>query len=137
MSRGKTISRRGNAMILTVFIIALAGALVMGMLQLNTEQTMQLRNQAQLAAAMATAEAGLNDAMARIRSDADWDEGFTNKAFGDGRYTVAVSGTTPLLTITSTGRTGQNYTARMQARITAEGVSPPHRIVIEELRMNP
>lgn len=136
MTAGSIFNRRGSAMLLTVFIVALAAALVMGMLQLNTEQTLQLRNQVGLTRAVVIAESGLNDALAQLRGDLDWNEGFENKAFGDGRYTVSLGGMPPALTVTSVGRTRDNYTARVEAQITALNAAPPYRIVIEQLRIN-
>ena len=129
--------RSGNAMILTIFVIALASALIIGMLQLNTEQTLLLKNQIGLTQATAVAEAGLNDALAQLRSNINWDQGFDNKRFGSGRYTVEVAGTPPELTITSTGRANQDFTARIEARIDSEDTAAPYRIVIESFRINP
>jgi len=137
MRRLKAHDRQGSAMILAVFIIALAAALVMGMLQLNTEQALLLRNQIGLTRAAAVAESGLNDALARLRSDIRWNEGFADKAFGEGRYTVSVEGMVPRLVVTSVGRTNENFCVRLKARIFTDDASPPYRIRIEQLRMNP
>jgi len=116
---------------MVVFVIALLSALVMGMLQMNTEEIQLVRNQINAAEAMATAEAGLNDAFAEIRSDSAWSAGFTDKAFNDGLYTVDVNNST----ITSTGTSAQSFVARIEADITV-GSSSPYVIRIDNLRIN-
>ncbi len=120
---------------MTVFIVALLSALVMGMLQMNTEEIQVMRNQVFAAHALTTAEAGLNDAFAEIRANSSWSAGFTNKTFNGGTYTVDVSGSLPSLTIESTGTSAQGYVAQVDvdARI---GTSSPYTITIDELRIN-
>ena len=107
---------RNNASVflITIFVIALMSALVMGMLQMNTEEIQLMRNQIRAVDALAIAEAGLNDAFAEIRADSSWTTGFTDKAFNDDTYTVTVTGTLPNRTITSTGTSSQGFVARVE-----------------------
>jgi len=126
---------RGSALILAVFIIALLAAVVMGMLQINTEEIQVMRNQIYAADAVAIAEAGLNDAFSEIRADSSWDTGFTDKAFNGGSYTVTVGGSSPSLTVTSTGTSSQGFVGRVDADITV-GASFPYIIRIDSLRFN-
>jgi len=126
---------KGSAFLLVVFVIALLAAVVMGMLQINTEEIQIMRNQIYAAEALATAEAGLNDAFAEIRADSSWDAGFTDKAFNGGSYTVAVGGSAPNLTITSTGTSSRDFVGRVDAEITV-GASSPYIIRIDSLRFN-
>ena len=125
----------GSAFLMVVFIVALLAAVVMGMLQINTEEIQVMRNQIYAAEAMGIAEAGLNDAFYEIRTDINWNSGFTDKAFNDGSYTVIVGGTTPNLTITSTGTSSQGFVSRVDAEITV-GATSPHIIRIDSLRFN-
>ena len=125
----------GSAFLLVVFVIALLAAVVMGMLQINTEEIQVMRNQIYAAEALATAEAGLNDAFAEIRADDEWDEGFEDKPFASGSYTVALSGSLPNLTIESTGTSAQGYIAQVDADTTI-GTSSPYTVTIDELRIN-
>ena len=127
--------RRGTALILAIFIIALLAAVVMGMLQINTEEIQVMRNQICAAEALATAEAGLNDAFAEIRADISWNAGFTDKAFNGGSYTVTVGGAPPNLMITSSGTSSQSFVGRVDADITV-GAGSPHIIRIDSLRFN-
>lgn len=130
-----TPGNNGTVLLMTVFIVALLSALVMGMLQMNTEEIQVMRNQVFAAHALTTAEAGLNDAFAEIRADSSWSAGFTNKTFNGGSYTVDVSGSLPNLTIESTGTSVQGYVAQVDADATI-GTSSPYTITIDELRIN-
>ena len=125
----------GSAFLLVVFVIALLAAVVMGMLQINIEEIQVMRNQIYAAEALATAEAGLNDAFSEIRADSSWSIGFTDKAFNGGSYTVAVGGSLSNLTITSTGTTSQGFVARVGADLTVSS-SSPYIIRIDNSRIN-
>ena len=126
---------KGSALILAVFVVALLAAVVMGMLQINTEEIQVMRNQIYAAEALATAEAGLNDAFSEIRVDISWNAGFTDKAFNGGSYTVSVGGVLPNLTVTSAGTSSRGFVGRVDANITV-GASSPHIIRIDSLRFN-
>lgn len=125
----------GSVLLIAVFAIALLSAVVIGLLQVNTEEIQLMRNQIHAAEAMAAAEAGMNDAFAEIRSDNMWGSGFVDKSFDGGSYTVAVTGTSPTLTITSTGVSAQGYLAKLEADVTLGG-SAPYTIRIDALRIN-
>ena len=118
-------------MLITIFVIAFLSALVTGMLQMNTEEIQLVQNQIYAAQALATAEAGLNDAFSELRADSSWSAGFTDKAFEGGSYTVDVNG----LTITSMGTSSQNFNTRVEAEITI-GSTNPYTIRIDHLRIN-
>ena len=134
----------GSALLLTVFAIALLSALVVGILQMNTEEIQLMRNQIYASQAVAMAEAGLNDAFAEIRADDEWVDGFDDKLFlppmpspaVGGSYTVDVDDNLPNLTITSTATTDQGFVARVAADITVGNSGPPYSIRIDELRIN-
>jgi type II secretory pathway component PulK len=119
----------GVALLIVVFVIALLAAVAIGMLQLNTEDIQLVQNQINAAQAIATAEAGLNDAFSRIRQGSD--PNISSTSFNGGSYTVTASGTT----ITSTGTTAQGFVARVRAGITV-GTASPYIIRIDSLRIN-
>ncbi|MBN2181862.1 MAG: hypothetical protein JW715_08090 [Sedimentisphaerales bacterium] len=127
----KELKNNGSVLLVTIFVIAFLSALVIGMLQMNTEELQLVENQIYSAQALATAEAGLNDAFSELRADSSWNAGFTNKAFEGGSYTVVVDGST----ITSTGISPQGFAARVEADITIGG-SSPYVIRIDNLRIN-
>ena len=120
---------------MTIFVIALLAVLTMGILQMNTEEIQLMQNQIYAAWALATAEAGLNDAFAEMRTDSSWTTGFIDKAFNDDTYTVTVAGTLPNRTIVSTGTSSQGFVARAEADITV-GSNSPYIIRIDNLRIN-
>lgn len=130
------LQNRGSVMLLVLFILALSAALVIGMLQLTTEEVLQLRNQIELTRALSVSEAGLNDAYAKIRKDSRWKSGFTDKKFFEDSYTVTVSGTRPNLTLVSTGMTSSGYSARLVAKIRTDD-NPPHSITVQSIQINP
>ena len=121
----------GSVFLIAIFVIAMLSALVIGMLQMNTEEIQLVRNHIYAAQALATAEAGLNDAFSEIRSDSSWNTGFTDKAFNGGSYTVDVNG----LTITSTATSSQSFVAKVEADVTV-GTSSPYVIRIDNFRIN-
>lgn len=125
------LKNNGSVLLVTIFVIAFLSVLVMGMLQMNTEELQLVENQIYSAQALATAEAGLNDAFSGLWTDPTWDTGFTDKAFEGGSYSVVVSGST----ITSTGTSPQGFVARVEADITI-GSSSPYVIRIDNLRIN-
>ena len=122
-------------MLVAIFAIALLSTLVCGMLQMNTEEIQLMQNQIYAAGARTVAEAGLNDAYYELRSDSSWTTGFSSKSFDGGSYTVAVMGSLPNLTITSTGTSSQGFVSKVAADITVGTVSP-YVIRVDELRVN-
>lgn len=125
----------GSVLLVTIFIVALFSAVVIGMLQINTEEIQLMRNQIYAAQALAIAEAGLNDAFSELRADSSWNSGFSDKVFDDGSYTVTVSGSLPNLTVESTGTSSQSFVARVRADIIV-GSSSPYILSIYNLRIN-
>jgi hypothetical protein len=117
---------------MVVFITALLAATVMGHLQIATEEIQIMQNHVGAAGATATAEAGLNDALAQLRADATWNAGYIDKTFNGGTYTVTVSAGV----ITATGTSDRGYVARVTAEVTIAPEGPPHLIRIDNLRIN-
>ncbi len=124
--------KAGSVLLMTVFVVALLSGLVMGMLQVNVEEIRIMYNQIRAAEALAIAEAGLNAALAELRSDPDWDSGFSDKTFSGGAYTVTVDGAR----IASVGTSATGYTARLEARVTISDTGPPHIVAIDSLKVN-
>jgi len=125
----------GSVLLITVFAVALLAAVVMGILQMNTEEIQLMQNHFYAARALRIAEAGLNDAFAQIRTDNEWDDGFDDKSFDGGSYSVSVTGSLPNLTVESTGTSSQGFVARVRANVTV-GSSSPYIIRIDNLRIN-
>ncbi len=123
----------GSVLIMVVFVIALLSAIVIGMVQMNTEEIQIMRNHLGAAEALAIAEAGLNDALAQLRLDSQWDDGFTDKSFsGGGTYTVVVESAS----ITSVATSPGGYIARVQADVTVASEGPPYSVNIDSFKVN-
>ncbi len=123
----------GSVLLVVVVLVALLAATVMGHLQVNAEEIQLMQNHIHGVEAMAVAEAGLNDALARLRADSGWRDGFTDKPFDVGSYTVSVAGST----ITSTAMTSHGFVVRLEADVTTAPSGPPYLVRIDELRINP
>lgn len=126
---------KGSVLLITIFIIAMLAAVVTGLLQINTEEIQLMHNQISAAHALATAEAGLNDAFSELRTNSDWNEGFDNKAFNGGSYTVTIDSNLPNLKVESTGTSSQGFVARISTDVTVSS-SSPYIIRIDNLRIN-
>jgi hypothetical protein len=129
---GRKAASRGSVLLMTVFVTALLAALVMGMLEMNSQEIQLMQNHVNGVEALAVAEAGLNDALAEVRLDSGWTDGFADKPFDSGSYTVSVDGAT----ITSTGVTAKGFVARVEADITVSSSGPPYVIRVNRLGIN-
>jgi len=124
-------AHNGSVMLIAVFAIALLSVLVMGMLQMNTEEIQIAQNQVFAAEALAIAEAGLNDAFSQLRVDSSWNAGFAGKSFDGGSYEVDVNDST----VISTGTSSKGFVGRIEADIIV-GSTSPHVIQINHFRVN-
>jgi len=129
------LRNKGTALLMTIFIVALLSAIVIGMLQLNTEEIRIMRNQIWAAEALVVAKAGLNDALAEIRLLDTFNNGY-NKPFAGGTYLTNIQSNLPNVTLESTGTSSQGFVARVEADITVGTNGPPYAIAIDELRIN-
>ncbi|MGA1979397.1 MAG: hypothetical protein ABSG99_02370 [Sedimentisphaerales bacterium] len=127
----------GSVLLMVVFAIALLSVLTIGIVEMHTEEIQLMQNQVDAAQALAVAEAGLNDAFAKIRTNPNWvpDGSYTNKSFpGYGTYTVTYVPPDP--NITSEGITSQGFKARVKAKVTISSSDPNHVIRIDNLWIN-
>lgn len=132
----RTNKKSGSALLVTVFTVALLATLVAGMLQITSEEIQLAQNQVYAAQAFEIAEAGLNDAMAQLRANREWNAGFSAKSFAGGSYTVDVNNADiPVLVITASGTTSQGYLAKITAQAII-GYDSPYPIRIDMLTVN-
>jgi Tfp pilus assembly protein PilX len=124
----------GSVLLMVVFAIVLMSTITVGILQMNAEEIQLMQNQIWAVEALATAEAGLNDAFARIRSGSD--PNIAGEFFNGGSFTV-IAGTSAVsdLLVTSTGTTSHGFIARVETDITV-GSNSPYVIRIDNLRIN-
>lgn len=123
----------GSVLLVVVVLAALVAAVVMGHLEINTEEMQLVQNHTGGAEALAIAEAGLNEALAQLRQDPDWREGFREKPFEGGAYTVVVDDST----VTSTAVTARGFVARMKAEVVKGSGGPDSAWPVKGLRINP
>ena len=123
----------GSVFLITVFAIILIATITVGILQMTTEELMLMRNQLYAVEALGTAEAGLNDAFARMRTNPNTTS-FTG-SFNGGTYDVNITGALPDPNIVSTGTSSQGYVARVEADVTID-TSTPYIIRVDNLRIN-
>jgi type II secretory pathway component PulK len=124
--------RSGSVLLVVVLLVALLAATVTGHLHVNAEEIQLMRNHVHGAEALATAEAGLNEALAALRQNARWDGGRVDKSFNGGNYSVSVEG----WTVRSVGTTSAGYMAAVEADVRVSPDGPPHVVTIESLRIN-
>lgn len=130
-------NNNGSILLITIFAIALLSVLVMGILQMNTEEIQLMQNQIYAAQALCIAEAGLNHVLSNLREDDEWDDEIQDEPFAGGSYSVQVDGDLPNLTIESEGTSSQGFVARIAADITVDtSDSSDHTIRIDNLRIN-
>ncbi len=137
---GKIENPKGTAVIIVVFAIALMTVLVVGILQLNTEELQMMQNQVSAAQARYIAEAGINRAFAELRNDRNWDDGFSSVNFeNQGTYSVSVIDPSPAassdIRIASTAKSDAGFIATMNADISMSW-DAPYRIRIDTLQVN-
>jgi hypothetical protein len=132
--------KKGSVLVMSVFVIALVSALVIGILQINMSEIRLTQHRVYASQALGLAEAGLNAALAQIRWDPNWTDGFQDEIlggeerFGGGEYDVDVNSDN--LTISAAVTSWQGYTATIEAQITVSGGSSPHVIRIDNIKMN-
>ncbi len=123
----------GSVLLVVVVLAALLAAVVMGHLQINTEEIQLVQNHAGGVEALAIAEAGLNEALALLRQDPDWKDGLTDKPFAGGSYTVVVDGST----VTSRAVTSRGFVAKMEAEVTRKPGERGGTLQMNRWRINP
>ena len=133
-------TNNGSVLVMAVFVIALVSELVIGILKINMAEIWLTQHRLYAAQATAVAGAGLNDALAQIRQDANWTAGFSNKVlpaeagFEGGRYSVDVNSNT--LTVTADTNAWVGYTATLEAQITVSDGNSPHIIRVDNVKAN-
>jgi type II secretory pathway component PulK len=135
-----TSEKKGSVLIMSVFVIALLSALVIGILQINMSEIRLTQHRVYASQALAVAEAGLNDAMSELRNDSTWTAGFQDKVlsgeerFGGGEYTV--DGNSNSITVTATVDEWDSYTSTLVAQISTTDGNSPHIIRVDDIKVN-
>ena len=111
-------TRRGAALLFSMFIIAFMTLMVVNVLDSTTLEMAALRNSMDYERALFLANAGVHAAAAQLEADSTWTGTITDGAYpADDTYeAVAVSGANYTVTVTSIGVAGE-VTRTIQATI--------------------
>lgn len=124
-------SHRGTVLVMVVFVTALLSAVVIGLVQINTEEIQIAQNHLHAAEATALAEAGLNAALAQLRAKGSVGD-LAETTLGQGVYWVSTKG----VAITACGRTSDGYVAKVTATVTTHAEGPPYVVDINTFKVN-
>jgi len=127
------MKNNASVLLVVVFIIALLTAFVVGMLQLHSEQFQIMKNEIFTTQSNLIAQAGIADALARLRTGKTLPANFSAN-FGGGSYSVIVSGSLPDPNFTSVGTSAQGFTTNITADVTVDTDS--YVVRIDKLRIN-
>jgi Tfp pilus assembly protein PilX len=124
MDRPKSWRRRGSALLLVLFLMAVTTPLICFLLEVQIDRIRCAQNHIEAQTALYAAHSGVHDAMSELLANAAWRAGFTNREFpvGSGNtYTVTLGETIfageVVIIITSTGTTAQGSTKTVQATV--------------------
>ena len=121
----------GVALVVALIVMTMRSLLTISSLEMLTLNVQITNNHIYDLQAMCIADAGLEDAIDRLRDDPNWDMGLTDVEFpaGSGNtYTVSIDNSGyPFMVITSTG-TVSNFQRSLEIQIRVTGSSPPYSI---------
>jgi hypothetical protein len=131
-TRRASNGRTGSVLLLTVFLIAFAALMVSGLLLALTSDLRIVKNHLCSTKALYVADAGVEDAIAALRSDYTWDTGFAQKPFPVGsssHYTVTVVNNHPTVVLTATG-VAAGYERTVETKIIVAETSAPYPVCV-------
>lgn len=83
-------NQEGVALLMAIFALFFITLLIVAFLDITTIDLQIVKNQTTSLKALYIADAGIEDAIYELRQVKEWDDGFTDKPFNDGSYTVTV-----------------------------------------------
>lgn len=124
MDRPRSCRRRGSALLLVLFLMAVTTPLICLLLEVQVDRIRCAHNHIEAQTALYSAHSGVHDSMAELLDNSAWRAGFTNKEFpaGSGNtYTVTLGetilGGETVVIITSTGTTANGATKTVEATV--------------------
>lgn len=128
-----TKEQRGAALVVALIVMAVLALLTITSLDMLTINVQIAGNHENELKASYIADAGVEDAIDRLRDDPNWDAGLTDVEFPAGSgdtYTVTIDNSRhPLIAITSTGAV-PNFQRSLEAQVKITGSSLPYSITI-------
>ncbi len=123
----------GAALVVALIVMSLLALLTINSLDMLTINVQIAGNHAHELQASYIADAGIEDAIDRLRDDPNWDAGLQNVELpaGSGNsYTVEIDNSEyPSIIITSTG-TAANFQRSLEAEVKITGASAPYSVII-------
>jgi len=127
------LSPRGAALVIALIVMSMLSLLTVSSLEMLTINIQIGNNHVHDLQALYIADAGVEDAIDRLRDDPSWDAGLSDVEFpaGSGNtYAVTIDNTEyPLVVITSTG-TVFNFQRSLEVRVKITGSSSPYSVAI-------
>jgi Tfp pilus assembly protein PilX len=126
-------SPRGAALVMALIVMSMLSLLTVCSLEMLTLNVQIGNNHAHDLQALYIADAGVEDAIDRLRDNPSWDAGLSDIEFpaGSGNtYTVTIDNAEyPLVVITSVGIVS-NFQRSLEARVKVTGSSSPYSVAI-------
>jgi len=116
--------RRGAALLLVIFAVAFVAVLAVAVLDVAATDLGILRNHQNGLKALYAAQAGLNTAIASLRTDCQSSGTVSGTIGAGGQYAALIENNRPLVTVTSTGKAA-GFVRTVQARVVVAG--PPFK----------
>ncbi|MBX7168051.1 MAG: hypothetical protein K1X74_17075 [Pirellulales bacterium] len=101
--------RRGAALLLSLFVIAVTSVMVLGMLDTQTSEAAAVRNAIDYDRALYLAGAAVHSALAELEIDPSWSKGISSTEFPAGsgnHYSATVDQVDGLIVVTGSGSSG-------------------------------
>ena len=125
--------QRGAALVVALIVMSVLALLTISSLDMLTLNVQLGGNHERELKASYMADAGVEDAIDRLRDDSSWDAGLTDVEFpaGSGNtYTVTIDNSeSPLIVITSTG-TVPNLQRSLEVQVKITGSSSPYSATV-------
>jgi ABC-type glycerol-3-phosphate transport system permease component len=125
--------KKGIALVLAMFVLVLIAILLVAFLELITSDLQITTNHAGRLKALYIADAGIEYAVAQLRTNSYWTvtQGQTIFPSGSGNsYTVTYPKTGTTRVIRSVGMIADKFTAIIEAKVSIRGASSPYNIKI-------
>ena len=113
-----------------VFLVAFSTLFVGALLRSHTTDLQIARNHIGSMKALFVADAGIEDAIAELRANYNWQAGFSNKIFPAGsssHYSVSVTNTHPKVVITSVG-TAEGFVRTIEIELNIVETTAPYPV---------
>jgi Tfp pilus assembly protein PilX len=126
----KTEEPRGAALIVALIVMSMLSLFVISSLEMLIVNVQINSNHVRDLQALYIADAGIEDAIARLRDDPNWDDGLSEEfpSSSGNTYTVVVDNSEyPSIVITSTGSV-PNFQRSIEVEVEIAGSSSPYSV---------